>query len=224
MVVASCGTMGLAVRISSTVVLKRAARAGRVSPFCAVYSTSSPGLYSGLPDVGAGTGVEASGVIMFLMMLSDGLGVQAATRAVISRRVKKHRVVRFPLCSFCRYSFKALCNVRLISKSLLIFFTDDHRPRLSVKVRGNDLISFDKFTFIRFVACIDSPAAQDKWDRSICNDPFAIELARKMQMRARGDTAFAGRMPNAVIPFQPLSFNDAFVGGDMQVKDIPTGQ
>jgi hypothetical protein len=43
MVVASRGMIGFASKISSTEVLKRFANAGRLSPFWAMYSTSSPG-------------------------------------------------------------------------------------------------------------------------------------------------------------------------------------
>src|SRR5688500_7832298 len=98
-VVASNGMIGLAALISSTVVLKRAARAGRVSPFCAVYSTSSPGAYLGRSDVGAGTGVGASGVIIFSIMLGAEAGAQDAIKRAINRRFKKHRDEPFPLCS-----------------------------------------------------------------------------------------------------------------------------
>jgi len=55
MVVASSGMIGLASRISITLVLKCAARAGNVSPVCAMYATISPGLYSGR----VGNGVTA---------------------------------------------------------------------------------------------------------------------------------------------------------------------
>jgi hypothetical protein len=51
----------------------------------------------GLSEVGAGTGVGASGVIIFSMMLVDLLGAQDANRIATIRKFKKHRDDLFPL-------------------------------------------------------------------------------------------------------------------------------
>jgi hypothetical protein len=60
MVVALEGMIGLAARISSTVVLKWAARACSVSPVWAIYSTSSPGEYAGRAEAGVGAGISTA--------------------------------------------------------------------------------------------------------------------------------------------------------------------
>ena len=65
-VVALCGMIGLAIRISSMVVLKWVAKAIRLSPFCAVYSTKVPGSYCGR----GGSAVEGTNV-----SFGSGLGV-----------------------------------------------------------------------------------------------------------------------------------------------------
>jgi hypothetical protein len=63
-----------------------------------MYSTSSPGAYSGRPEVGAGTGVGASGVIMFSMLLLIGRGAQDDMAIeIIKGKDKKHRVELVPL-------------------------------------------------------------------------------------------------------------------------------
>ena len=66
------GLVVLAAMISSVVVLKRAANAAMVSPVWAVYSTNSPGLYSGRS--GMGVGVGPAGVLV----LGIAVGVEGA--------------------------------------------------------------------------------------------------------------------------------------------------
>ena len=83
--------------------------------------------------MGAGTGVGASGVIKFSMLLGADPGAQAASRKAIKKRFKKHRVWLFPLRF--RESVKVvLSNLSTPSLpcGLFIIFAQDHSLWLSI--------------------------------------------------------------------------------------------
>src|SRR5215213_9873159 len=77
-------------------------------------STSSPGAYLGLSEVGAGTGVGTRGVIIFSITLMEALGAQAVTRRTASVKCKKHRAILFPLCFPENDVFKSAGNLWFI--------------------------------------------------------------------------------------------------------------
>ena len=121
MVVASEGICGFESRISSTLVLNRAARAGRVSPDCAVYSTNSPGLKFGL----AGRGVIASAVNSGMKSGFPGSAVGVFGCCAVSAGVQawnakhaKARVAIFLLLNDCIFF-----SIRF-SEYIRPFFTD----------------------------------------------------------------------------------------------------
>jgi len=80
----------------------------------------------GLSEVGAGTGVGTSGVIIFSMMVVDLLGVQEANRIAMIRKFKKHRDDRFPLCFLLWKASINLGNPGLVRKLLVIIDPQNH--------------------------------------------------------------------------------------------------
>ena len=76
--------------------------------------------------MGAGTGVGASGVIMFSIMVLDLSGAQEAKRMAIIIEFKKHRDDLFPLCFLLWKAVFDLSNPGFIRKLLITLVPQNH--------------------------------------------------------------------------------------------------